>query len=99
MENKTRIPIEIEEGLKSEANSLVEILKKAVPEHTHVLPYIYALELLLLEVISTQCNKVPQLIVYKIVRGLINEIIATQQRYENVVKDTPDENQEPEPQP
>lgn len=94
----TGISRKIEEDLNSEADSLVEILKKAVPEHTHVLPLIYALELLLLDVIITQCKEVPQSELHKIVRGLTDEILATHQRVEDEVKDTPDENQEPQPQ-
>lgn len=94
----TGIPRKIEESFKSEAYSLVEILKKTIPEHTHVLPLIYALELLLLDVIITLCKEVPQFELHHIIRGLTDEILATHQRVEDEVKDTPDENQEPQPQ-
>ena len=98
MEKKTTQLSALEASLNSEAECLVRTLHNAIPKKTHLIPLVFALARLLLSLISTHCRKIPKNELSNIIKQIIEALIGVDQQQKKEGKDTPDENQEPQPQ-
>ena len=101
MENKTTKLSALDSSLVNEAESLLTTLINAIPEKTHLIPLVYALANMLASLLRSHCKGVPRDELSFIIKQITDIITlpesAQQQKKEG--QDTPDENQEPEPQP
>ena len=98
MEKKTTKLSALEVSLNSEAESLVRTLQNAIPKKTRLIPLVFALARLLLSLITTHGKKVPKNELSNIIKQIIEALIGVDQQQKKEGQDTPDENQEPQPQ-
>ena len=89
-----------EESLNSEAESLFKTLVNAIPEKTRLVTLVYVIANMLASLFQTQCEDVPRDELSNLIKQTVDIITrpesAQQQKEEE--QDTPDENQEPQPQ-
>lgn len=87
-------------SLVSETESLYKTLMNAIPEKTRLVPLVYALAHMLAKLFRSQCEDVPRDELSMFIKQTVDIITrpesAQQQKEEE--QDTPDENQEPQPQ-
>ena len=96
----TGISRKIEERLISEAESLFKTLVKAIPEKTHLVSLVYALATMLHKIFQEQCEDMPRNELSTLIKYTVDIITRTEsaQQQKEEEQDTPDENQEPQPQ-
>ena len=100
MKKKTKQLSAFDSSLVSEAESLLTTLINAIPEKTHLIPLVYALAQMLATLLQSHCKSMSRDELSLIIKQVIDIInlpeSAQQQKKEE--QDTPDENQEPQPQ-
>lgn len=100
MEKITGISRKTEERLNSEAESLFKTLVNNIPEKTRLVTLVYVLANMLASIFQTQCEDVPRDELSNLIKQTVDIITHTEfaQQQKEEEQDTPDENQEPQPQ-